>query len=254
MPLLTKTFQIVAGILAIPIVGGAILAGNYSSPFTFHLADIINGPSTTVVAATNAPNWSVAVPMYQVVSISAATTTGGTMASSTPEVFAVAALDGTGTTTLSNTLSATTDASTTLLGSEAYEITWNPVQGATGYAIYFGGTASSLTNYFLATTTNAFYFASSTVGNLTGSYTKNDTTAFSLKINPQGSSYINGANGTATTTAAASTTAWQINGNIVAVSAATTSGCVAADAGQMFYNTSNGHEWGCSGTQWVKIF
>lgn len=254
MPLLTKTFQIVAGLLIIPVFGTAILAGGYQSPFTFHLADIITGSNTNVVAATNAPNWSVAVPMYQVVSIAAATTTGGTMASSTTEVFAIAALDGTGTTTLSAPVSATTDASTTLLGSEAYEITWSPVVGATGYAIYFGPTTSSLANYFLATTTNAFYLASTTVGDLTGSYTKSDTTAFSVKINPQGSSYINGANGTATTTAAASTTAWQINGNIVAISAATTSGCVAADAGQMFYNTSNGHEWGCSGTTWIKIF
>src|ERR1700722_11589364 len=109
MPIFTRTFQIIAGVLSIPVSGAAVIGANYASPFLLHLADITNGQNTSVVAGTNAPNWSLGAPLAQVVGLSAATTTG-TLASSTPCSVAVAALDGTGTTTLSTAVTVSTDA------------------------------------------------------------------------------------------------------------------------------------------------
>ena len=86
------------------------------------------------------------------------------MASSTTEYFAVSALDGFGTTTVSNTVTSTTDASSTLLGAEAYEITWSPVPGSSGYAVFFGTSPTALNKYFYATTSGAYYVASTTSG------------------------------------------------------------------------------------------
>jgi len=257
MPLFTRTFQIIAGVLSVPVLGVAVIAANYQSPFLDHLVDIVNGNQTTVVASLNAPNWSFGLPLAQVAPIAVATTTGGTMASSTPLTFAIAALDGTGTSTISSTLSATTDASSTSLGAEAYQLTWSAVPGATGYAIYFGSNASSLNSYEYATSTNGapnsfFTFASSTTGNFTGSYTKLDTTAFAVKINPLGTSYFNGGNiGIATTAPMANL---DIASGTVRAIGNSTSTCNSATAGSMFYNSANSHEWGCNGTNWVKIY
>jgi hypothetical protein len=254
MPLLIKTFSIIAGAIAVPIFGVAIIAANYSSPFVMHLADVIQGSNTSVVAGTNAPNWSIGTPLAQIPTPSVATTTG-TLASSTPFSVAIAAIDPTGTTTLSTAVVQPTDANG--LPNEGLQVTWGPVAGAQAYAIFVATgtvtTASGFSEYFYATNTNA-YTLSTTTGTLAGSYTKSDTTAFSFKLNPSGPSYINGANGTATTTSPASTTALQINGNFVSTAPATTTQCYSGTAGQIFYNTANSHEWGCNGTAWQKIF
>src|SRR5689334_11818972 len=109
MPLFTRTFQIIAGVLSVPVLGVSIIGTAYSSPFLDHLADIVTDNTTATVASLNAPNWSYGVPLSQPVGLSGATTTG-TVASSTAFVFAVAALDGTGTTTLSAVDATTTDA------------------------------------------------------------------------------------------------------------------------------------------------
>jgi hypothetical protein len=262
MPLLTKTFQIVAGLLSIPIFGTAILAGNYASPFVMHLADVVNGTQTTVVAGTNAPNWSIGTPLTQVVAITAASSSYGSaasgLASSTTYSFAIAAVDPTGTTTLSNVLTFTTDASTTQTYPEVINLSWTPVAGATGYAIFEAtGTVSSssgFSQYFIATSSSNYAFSTST-GSLAGSYTKSDTTAFAFKLNPSGPSYIDGGNGTATgTPVAASGTALEINGGFRNTEVGTSTSCDAQTAGVIFYNTSNSHEWGCNGSTWVKIY
>ena len=255
MPLLTKTFAIVAGLLSIPIFGVATLAVNYASPFVMHLADVVNGSNTAVVASTNAPNWSIGAPLYQVAQPTAATTTG-TLASSTAFSVAVAAVDGTGTTTLSAAITQRTDPNGN--ANEGLIVTWPAVPGATGYAVFVATgtvtTASSFSQYFAATTSGQ-YDLSTTTGSLTGSYTKSDITAFAFKFNPSGTSYIDGGNGTATgTPLAASGTALEINGGFRNTEVGTTTSCDAQTAGVVFYNTSNAHEWGCNGTKWVIIF
>src|SRR5579863_1765613 len=121
MPIFTRTFQIIAGVLSVPVIGAAIIGTAYQSPFLDHLADIVNGSKTTVVDSLNAPNWSIAAPLAQVVGVSSATTTG-TLASSTPFSIMVAALDGTGTTTLSSAVTQSTDANGS--ANEGLQITW----------------------------------------------------------------------------------------------------------------------------------
>ena len=252
MPLFTRIGYLIGGVISVAVFGSAVIGTNYQGVILNHLADVINGSNTQPVASLNAPNWGYGIPLATPAAIASATTTGGTMASSTTEYFAVSALDGFGTTTVSNTVTSTTDASSTLLGAEAYEITWSPVPGSSGYAIFFGTSPTALTSYFYATTSGAYYMTS-TSSALTGSYTKADNTAFSVLLNPNGPDYVNG-NSTATSSVAASSTAMQVNGNFVVSAPATTTNCYAGTAGAIFYNTSNSHEWGCNGTSWTKIF
>jgi hypothetical protein len=258
MPLFTRTFQIIAGVLTIPIVGTAVIGVNYASPFLTHLVDIVNGSQTITDIETNAPNWGYAVQLPQVQGVSSATTTSGTLASSTAYTFAVSALDQTGTTTVSAVSTTVTDPASSLLGAESIEVTWAPVAGAQGYAVRFAtgtvSTASALTQYFLASSSSAYLFSTST-GSLSGSYTKSDTTAFADILQPNGPSYIEGDNGTATgSPVAASGTALEINGGLRVTEPATTTSCDSQTVGTIFYNTSNSHEWGCSSTGWVKIY
>jgi hypothetical protein len=253
MPLFTRIGYLIGGALSVVVFGTAVIGTNYQGVILNHIADVVNGSNTQPVVSLNAPNWADGIPLATPAAIASATTTGGTMASSTTEYFAVSALDGFGTTTVSNAVTSTTDPASSGLGAEAYEITWSPVTGSTGYAVFFGSSPTALNNYFYATTTGAYYMASTTSGALTGSYTKSDTTAFSVMLNPFGPDYINGVS-TATTSVAASTTALEVNGNFVVSSPATTTACYAGTAGAIFYNTSNGHEWGCAGGVWNKIF
>lgn len=257
MPLFTRTVQIIAGVLTIPIVGIGIIGVNYASPFLTHLVDITNGSATNTDIETNAPNWGFAVQLPQVQGMTAATTTGGSLASSTAYSFAVAALDQTGTTTLSAISAATTDASTSGLSAEGIQVTWAAVAGAQRYAIFFAtgtpSTASGLTQYFIATGTNAYLFSTST-GSLSGSYTKSDTTAFADILQPNGPSYIEGDNGTATgSLVAASGTALEVNGGLRTTEVGTTTSCDAQTAGTIIFNTKNSHLADCNGTNWVII-
>ena len=261
MAAFTRTFAIIAGILSVPVFGFAVIGGNYSSPFLTHLTDIIQGQKTSVVISSNAPNWSTGTPFPTVIATSVASSSNATaasgLASSTKYYFAVSALDGTGTTTMSNQLSFTTDASTTQPRPEDITIKWVNVTGATGYAVYFSTTTPTLDQYFLATTTGQFTFSTST-GSIAGTYTKDDSTAFSTLINPQGTSYFNGANGTATTTMASST-ALEINGALRVQEQSTSTAnltCYSGNFGQIFYNQANGHLWACVATttgMWTLI-
>src|ERR1700676_2117561 len=101
MPVFTRTFAIVAGLLSVPVFGVAVIGANYASPFLTHLADIVNGANTSVVVSTNAPNWEVGTPLPIIQGVNAATSTSGTLASSTTWYFEVSALDPQGTTTVS---------------------------------------------------------------------------------------------------------------------------------------------------------
>jgi hypothetical protein len=256
MPLFTKVISAgIAALLSIPVFGSAIIGANYSSPILTHLADIVSGNNTSVVAALNAPNWSFGIQLSQVAGVSAATTTG-TTASSTSFVFAVAALDGTGTTTLSAAVVQATDANGN--ANEGFQLSWGAVPGASGYAVYFATSSSAtavLTQYFNATSTNgipntSYTFATST-GSLTGSYTKADPTAYSVKLNPLGASYLNGGNlGISTTSPVA--TIDVASGTLRAYSISTST-CAAANDGSIFYNAKDKHLYVCEATTWQLI-
>ena len=238
---------------------GATTAPNYSSAILTHLVDIVNGKTTVTAVVLNAPNWSFAEPQFTPISSSIATSsykdaTSG-LASSTTWFFGVAALDVSGTTTISDIKTITTDASTTQTKPEVINYSWTPVIGASGYAVYFSTTTPKLNQYFYATTTGQFMFSTST-GSLSGSNTQTDTTAFSTWFNPIGPDYVNGGNGTATTSPVASTTAFQVNGAIAVISQSTTTpNCQQSNNGQMFYNVSNSHLWLCQGAgpAWTLI-
>jgi hypothetical protein len=237
-----------------------VIGANYSGAFFTHLAEVVNGSNTQTVVALNAPNWASGISMMPPVISSIATSSNPTaasgLASSTPYIFEVAALDGTGTTTLVTPTTITTDASNTQPLPEDINIKWALVNGATGYAIFFGTSTTignGLTQYFLATTSGQYTFSTSS-GSLAGSYTKNDTTAFSELLNPNGTDIFNDNLNGATSTRAASTTAVQVNGTAVITAPATTTACESDTAGAIFYNGANSHEWGCNGTAWQKIF
>ena len=258
MPLFIKVIGAgVAALLSIPVYGSPIIGVNYSSPILTHLADIVSGINTNSDIETNAPNWGYGVPLQQVVGVSAAISTdSGTVASSTTYSFSVSALDQSGTTTVGTPVTITTGAAGG--ANEEIQLTWVPVAGAQGYAVFFGqGTqtsAAGLTSYYLATSSSGYTFSTSTNA-LSGSYTKTDTTAFADLLQPFGPSYIAGDNGTATgTPVAASSTALELNGGFRSTEVGTTSSCDTQTAGTMFYNTANSHEWGCNGSTWIKVF
>ena len=239
----------------------SILGVNYANGILNHIEDIINGPNTSVVVTNNAPNWGFGLSIQSPINTSIATSSNGSaasgLASSTPYTFSVAALDGTGTTTLISYSTITTDASNTQAYPEDIVLKWTPVNGATGYAIYFGTTTNqtntALNQYFYATTSGQFTFSTST-GSKSGSYTKLTTTAFSELMNPNGPDIFNDNINNSTSTVAASTTVIQINGTVDMVSPATTTACEFDTAGAIFFNSTNKHEWGCDGTNWNKIF
>lgn len=248
-------------VVAVGIYFTSIIGANYQGAILNHLTDIVNGAITNTVVATNAPNWAYGTPLATPSASSIATSSYGSaasgLASSTPYTFAIAALDGSGTTTLSSTQTITTDASTTQNKPEVINVDWSAVEGATGYAVYFAtssnAASSALSQCFFATTTGQYTFATST-GSWPCSNTFSDTHAFSNLISSFGPSYLNGSNSTATSSVAASSTALQVGGPINAEASATTTNCYAATAGDVFYNTSNSHEWGCNGSAWTKIF
>jgi hypothetical protein len=241
----------------VAIYFSAILGSNYQGLILTHLADIVNTPNTTAVMATNAPNWEIGLPVASPIISSVATSSNRTaasgLASSTTYYFEVDALDGSGTTTAISTTSIATDASSTQTLPEDINLFWSTVNGATGYAIFFSTSTPSYNQYFLATTSGQYTFATST-GSKIGSYTKADTTAFSEVLSPMGTDIFNDNLNGATSSLAASTTAVQINGTAVITASATTTACESDTAGAIFFNTSNSHEWGCTGLLWTKIF
>jgi hypothetical protein len=260
---LLKSVSIGVGGIAVSVLVyfGAITGGSYQGSILTHLVDLIQGSVTQTTVAVNSPAWSMGIPMQPPIISSVATSSNGSatsgLASSTPYVFQVAAIDSNGgTTTLGLSATITTDASTTQSSPEDLVLKWTPVNGATGYAIFFGtstAVGSGLTQYFYATTSGQFTFSTST-GSLPGSFTINDSTAFSELINPLGTEVFNDSINNATSSRPASTTAMQINGTAVMSASATTTACESDTAGAVFFNTANKHEWGCDGTTWNKIF
>ena len=260
-PLFTRNNTIVAGIIAVAVYGTAVIGTNYAGGILEHLSDIVQGKNTTTVASLNAPNWSFGIPLATPVETSVASSsytnnTSG-LASSTTYYFAVAALDDTGTTSVSNTLSFTTDASTTQHVPEQITVKWNAITGANAYAVFFSTTTTALNQYFLATSTNGtpnnqYVFATST-GSIAGTYSKPDTTAYAVKINPLGNSHIYNYDlmlGFPTTSPAA--TIDVASGTVRSYSVSTTT-CGNTNRGAFFYNLNNDHLRLCQVAGWAVV-
>jgi hypothetical protein len=257
MPIFTKTIASIVALLSIPVFGSAVIGASYFSAVLHHLTDVAHGTQTSTDVSVNAPNWAsgapLVTPIATTVASSSYTSAASGLASSTRFAFEIAAIDANGTTTLSNSLAYTTDASNTQSAPEVLNISWTPVQGATGYAIFISSTTpDNFGQFFYATTSSTFYFATTSTAT-GGTYTNTDTTAYSTLINPLAPSYINGGNGTATSTTIASTTALQVNGNFSAVSQGTTTACLAGNNGVVFYNLANNVLWLCKNGTWTAI-
>jgi hypothetical protein len=255
-PLIRNTTIGLGGVaVAVAIYFTGIIGPNYQGAILNHLASLVQGTLTRTVVALNAPNWGSGQSLATPVIASVASTTGGSLGKGVPISFEVAALDGDGTTTLSLPSTFTTDAN-----SENLNVSWSAITGAQGYAIFVSTTTPALYNlYWLATTTNSvpnatYSYTSTTTNSLSGSYTKDDTTAFSARILPGYPSFFNGGSVGFGTSTPASSTPVDINGYVRASVPATTTACEPDTAGVVFYNAANSHEWGCNGTSWQKIF
>jgi hypothetical protein len=247
-------------IASVAIFFSSIIGGNYQGLILHHLASLVQGSNTRTIVSQNAPNWGYGTPLVTPQIGSIATSTGGSLASSTPISFEVAALDGDGTTTVSVLASITTDAASAALGAEAINLSWSPVTGAQGYAVYVSTTTPASYNlYWLASSTNGVpnttYYYTSTSSPLTGSYIKEDTTAFSNRFMADGSkSFLNAGPVGFGTSSPASSSPIDVNGYVRASLPATSTACYAGTAGVVFFNAANKHEWGCDGSSWQKIF
>lgn len=247
--------------IGVAVFLSSILGTGYSGGILEHIEDVVTGTKTVPVVTLNAPNWefglSIIPPVITSVSTSSNPNATSGLASSTPYVFEIAALDGVGTTSLISSTTIMTDASTTQTKPENIILNWTPVNGATGYAIFFATSttvsSSGLSQYFYATTSGTYDFSTST-GSLAGSYTRQTSTAYSELINPSGTDIFNDNLNTSTSSLPASTTAVQINGTAVISASATTTACESDTAGAIFFNSTSKNEWGCNGSVWTKIF
>lgn len=172
-------------------------------------------------------------------------TAGGTL------YFQVTALDGVGESVGANLVGTTT------IASSALQLTWSAVPGATGYRVYFStSTPQALIQYFSATSTagtpNAYYTLTSTSSPTFiagGQPTSN--TAYGVKLNSTGSSYILGGNvGIGTSSPAMSLDI--ASGTMRAYSVSTTT-CAAVNDGAVFYNATDKHLYVCEATVWQII-
>lgn len=151
---LTIIVFILAALFIAALVSRASAQTTLSTPSPFKQG----GTSNTQIIPVF-PSWSVNIPLSPPVSFAAASSTspGGSLATSTaPIYFVVAAINGTGTTTVSNQIS-----TTTRTGSSRIHLSWTASPGATGYAIFYSTTTPNALNaYQMATTTNQYDFTS----------------------------------------------------------------------------------------------
>lgn len=253
-----KTLSIgLAGVAAtVAIYSSGIIGANYTSAIVDHIIDIVNGVNTSVVLAPNAPNWSIGIQMPKIQGVSASIAAGGTLASSTPFTFEVAAIDVQGGTT---TLSDPVTANVPLYSStSSINVQWANTPGAATYAIFFatGTPPTTFTQYFYATSTSATttqFSMSTTTGSLPGTFTKLDGTALADVFNPQGPSFLEGDSLiSSTSTHIATSTALQVDGLLRAYSFATTT-CDSTIDGAIFYHAKDKHLYVCESGTWQII-
>lgn len=169
-------------------------------------------------------------------------TAGGTL------YFQVTALDGQGESTGANLVGTTT------VASSALQLTWAAVTGATGYRVYFStSTPQALTQYFSATSSaNLYYTMTSTSSPVyvpSGQPTSNS--AYGVKLNSTGSSYLLGGNvGIATSVPAM---ALDVASGTMRAYSVSTSTCAAVNDGAVFYNATDKHLYVCEAATWQLI-
>jgi len=167
----------------------------FSTPSPFKQGGANN---TQIVPAF--PTWSVNIPLATPTNFASATsTTGGSLTANSKMYFEVVAINATGTSTPSSEI-----ATTTYMASSRFHLTWTPVPGATGYAIFYSTSTPGAENaYQIATTTNAFDFTSTSTP--TYATPPGFPTAFAVQLtNGTNPIQVNGINVSplATTTAA----------------------------------------------------
>lgn len=155
--------------------------------------------------------------------ISAASTTGTLTGG--PLFVEVAATSLTGTSSPSNEYATTTDVN------ENLQISWPPIPGATGFAIYVSTTTAGNEQGVL--------YATSTSGAVNNYFSLTSTSSVIYALPAQSGSGYLVSMGSATSTFEAPI--------IAAVSSATTTNCTASINGAQFYNTANAHLWLCTG-------
>ena len=154
------------------------------------LVSAITGNTTVQNVNVANPLYGFGIPLQSPIATAATLSTGGTLASSTLFRFMVDASDSFGSTTPSNEVSTTT-LRTTRTGSIV--VTWYTPVNAKAARVYFAvGPTGAYTRYFVATTTGQYTFSTSSSA-LVGTPVA-QTTAYSVKLNPLGTSYILGGN------------------------------------------------------------
>ena len=219
-----RTRNLIIGVLA--LMAFAPFAGAASSFVQVNFQKLV-GLNLVPVST----NYSYATQLQQP-NVTVASTSPASSLSGGKLVLQVAALSATGTSTPSSEYATTTTAKNGL------KLSWPTIPGATGYAVYFGtSTPGSEQAYFMATSTagavNTFYWLQST----------SSPTYYSIPSS--GSGYF-ASIGSATTT-------FDTTGTIRAASSATTTACVAANDGAVFYNAANLHLWLCQSAAWTVI-
>lgn len=126
-----------------------------------------------------------AVEMGIPLSVSLATSSGGSLATST-YYFKIVALDGVSTTV------ATAEVSTSTVSGEFIVVSWTAPQGADSFRVYMA-TTSEAQNFYFATSASPFNFTSATTSAVT-STPPTVTTAYVNKISSGGDSWFLGGN------------------------------------------------------------
>jgi hypothetical protein len=149
-----RLIAIIAAFIA-TLIYGAYATDAASSFSTFNLFSIGGAGITQVIPLS--PLWSVNVPLSPPTAFTAASSTqGGSLTAGSKLWFEITASNGTGTTTVSSEIATTTNAA-----SLQTNLTWTAVPGATKYFVNFSTTTAGAENaYFVATTTNAYNFTS----------------------------------------------------------------------------------------------
>lgn len=213
---------------------GALFALSIMATQAFAASSITPGIFVKLVGLFVQPvttSYSYGTPVQQPQAFAIASTSGSLTPG--PLLLQVAAVTRTGTSSPSAEVSTTTSAS------EGLNLSWAPVPGASGYAIYIGTSTPG--------SERSFFMASSTNGVPNNFYTLTSTSSPTFYTVPgQGAGYY--------TSMGSGTTSIDTTGLIRAQSSATTT-CTAALNGSVFYNPNNAHLWLCTGAgpSWTLI-
>lgn len=235
MPLMGKTMKYIKAIIFVIVVGIAILfvTGAQSSKGA---SDVWYRAFNNSLAPTNNVAFGQLMNSPYLSSLSA-TTTAGTLGTSTPTwYFEIAAADQLGKQTLpSNEMSATV--SSTASNNEVIA-SWSAVPGASLYYVYFGGSSAGESKY--ATTTATSYTLATTTGATSGTPSQ-ISQAFANYINPAGTSYlVNALKISDALTSIGSITADRIGGSSAATVATGTAAGTGAVATTTYANSVSG--------------